>query len=416
MYKDKNGQCYILDNKIESGGDGSVYNIKGEPNLVAKIFHDTKLNNKQVRSIIERKVAAMISMDVSAQMYGALLIAWPKELLYVNGNFCGYVMPKVKRSIKGWYLPLATSIALGTDGFKAKELKEAYPEYTWKYSFQFAYNLAYAVRYAHAKGIIIGNLNPGNLLLDKDTGAIVLIDCDEFDITDIMTGERFPCEVGLPEMLAPELQTVGQLKGKFTTYTDDFSLAILIFRMLMAADPFSGVPIIKESSTEFVSTGVNIVNGNCPYVRNCSMTVPRWTLDFSVLPLSVQNLFKNTFDYNATTALSNRAKRATASEWCSVLAPFGAREPNTEWVTCVGNKRHVYPAHNKSCPWCSKRLGGTVDNKTDYPEYHKGSQDWLRTSLVYAPPKLSDSGKSEACVPNKKDIWGKLKNIWKNNE
>lgn len=76
----------------------------------------------------------------------------------------------------------------------------------------------------HLNDIVIGDMNMKNIHINEK-GQVVLIDCDSFDITNPKTKEHFPCTVGLPEMLAPELQTCGNLaNGKFSKESDDFRL------------------------------------------------------------------------------------------------------------------------------------------------------------------------------------------------
>lgn len=350
------GTIYNLGNQIGSGGEGIVYAIQGSNDKVAKLYKADKLANKMLRDAKERKLKAMMGMNIKYTIDGVLRLAWPIDVLYNQGQMVGFVMPKLSKMLK--IFDIQRCWRPDANNPSTKEVLAVYPNYTWKYAVQFAYNLAWVVRYVHSNGIVIGDLNQNNIYADTSTGAVVLIDCDSFDITDRKTGERFPCEVGLPEMLAPELQTVGQLKGKFTTHTDNFSLAIHIFRLLMRnADPFTGVPSAGASSSAIINANVNIINGNCPYVRNCSVSVPGWAPDFSILPLSVQNLFKKTFDYNATNAISKSSKRATAAEWCNVLAPLAAPEPNPNLKKCTNSQNklhiyHVYSAHNTTCPWC----------------------------------------------------------------
>lgn len=84
-----------------------------------------------------------------------------------------------------------------------------------------------------------------------------------------------------------------------------------------------------------------------------------------MLPPELLNLFDKTFNYTAVTAKRKIASRATAAEWCKALAPFGSKEPNVNLKKCSSNPRHVYSAHNKSCPWCdnkSKTNSRSIDN------------------------------------------------------
>lgn len=388
------GATYNLGSQIGSGGEGTVYSIQGSSDKVAKLYKPDKFANKTLRDAKERKLKAMMGMNIKSTIDGVLRLAWPIDVLYNQGQMVGFVMPKISKMLK--IFDIQRCWRADANNPSTKEVLAVYPGYTWKYAVQFAYNLAWVVRYVHSYGIVIGDLNQNNIYADTDTGAVVLIDCDSFDITDKKTGERFPCEVGLPEMLAPELQTVGQLKGKFTTHTDNFSLAIHIFRLLMRnADPFTGVPSAGASSSAITTANVNIVNGNCPYVRNCSVSVPGWAPDFSTLPLSVQNLFKKTFDYNATTAISKSSKRATAAEWCNVLAPLGAPEPNSNLKKCTNSQNklhiyHVYSSHNTTCPWC--KCEGYVPPKPQLPK----PQSLPKSTTTYTPSVTQQASNSSS--------------------
>ena len=341
---------------IGHGGEGSIYKIIGTPDKVAKIYKAEILADSQNRTERERKLKAMIGMNIEPVVGNILRLAWPVDVLYSHGQMVGFVMPKISKKLKIFDIQRCWRAEPSNPCTQA--VLSVYPGYTWKYSVQFAYNLAWVVFYVHSKGIVIGDLNQNNVYADTTTGAVVLIDCDSFDITDRKTGERFPCKVGWPEILAPELQTDGELKGRFTIYTDEFSLAIHIFRLLMRnADPFGGVPSEGASSSALTIGNPNIKNGNCPYVRKCKLSVPAWAPDISILPLNVQKLFDKTFNYNADTAPLKIKNRATALEWCRALEPLGAREPNVNLKKCTnkGNphyKYHVYAAHNASCPWC----------------------------------------------------------------
>ena len=96
-----------------------------------------------------------------------------------------------------------------------------------------------------------------------------ILDVDSFDITDPDTGERFECTVGISEFLAPELQGRDLRKAKFTKHTDEFALAVHIFQLLMGnAHPFNVkvVDSVKQSLPEN-KLEMNIVNGNCPWVK-----------------------------------------------------------------------------------------------------------------------------------------------------
>ncbi len=344
-YYGQSGACYTTGRRLGSGGEGTVYALSGYDGLVAKVYRDSRFSDVNARSVMERKLKAMLAMHVPYTISGIHRFVWPHDILYENGVMVGFVMPKICTEYKIYDM---------YRGGRNAVRKKLYPDYTWKYSVQFAYHLAWLVNYLHSYNIVIGDFNQSNIAVDVQNGTIVIIDCDSFDITDPVTGEHFPCTVGLPEMLAPELQAVGNLsRAKFTRSSDYFSLAIHIFRLLMDnADPFGGV-ITTGASISSISANQAICNGECAYVRDVpGKKIPSWSQKPSMLPPEILSLFEKTFNYTALTAKKNIPRRATAYDWAVALQPYGMAEPNLKLRCCPVNKNHVYPAHNRICPWC----------------------------------------------------------------
>lgn len=236
----------------------------------------------------------MIKMNIKPKIDNILRLAWPIDILYNQDQMVGFVMPAVTSSIRIWDIHMS-GVAYGRFNINhpiTQKVLRVYPNYTWKYSVQISYNLAWIVSYLHTKGVVIGDLSERNLMIDTNTGAVVLIDCNDFDITDQRTGERFPCDVGWPDTLAPELLIGGQLKGRHTQQSDLFSLAIIIFRLLMcSADPFTGIRSADASASMVENTNVDIVNGNCPYVHDCDLMIPPWGLTLDFLPEEILDCF-----------------------------------------------------------------------------------------------------------------------------
>ena len=356
-YTGSKGKIYEFgDNeKIAAGGEGIVYHIIGDSSHVAKIYKTDHFKTSSERNTTKRKLEAMLKFNIKPICNNKLRLAWPEDILYDNGEMVGFVMPSVTSTTKIYQICR-----------NGKERLRLYPNYSWKHALQFSYLLAWVVAYVHANGIVIGDMNQNNIIMDTKNDTVILIDCDSFDITDPVTKEHFPCTVGFPEMLAPEIQDKLQSSGKmnqapFSRESDNFSLAIHIFRLLMNNQyPFGGVNrTATGSSVSLNNIGVDpdVINGESPYVRSCKYKIRDESPSLSMLPQSLQELFKRTFTYTAVTVRTNIKKRATADEWTKALLPLaGAKVGGSELSECKSNTlsfyKHIYPAHNASCPWC----------------------------------------------------------------
>lgn len=338
---------YKLGNPVKDGqgGEGTVYLIKGHPGLVAKVYHEKVLNRSSwVVDAHRRKLECMLKYKIQIRSRGRLRIAWPTDILLDGGRMVGFVMPRV-RSEHGLYKVWMQDIQ-----------DKIFPKYTWRKSVRVARSLAQAVASLHENNVVLGDLNPKNFLVDR-AGNVILVDTDSYDITDPDTGERFPCQVARAEMLAPELQSYGNLavgRAPFTKETDRFSLAILIFRLLMGGfHPFGCACVAGAvSSSAGITEQTEIVNGNCAYVRNVfGRTISPMSPKLDFLPTEIRSLFDNTFNYTAYSAKSRISSRATAAQWDQALGNLNHRL----FHRCRSNKRHVFPGPSKCCPFCNAK-------------------------------------------------------------
>lgn len=304
------------------GGEGDVYDVIGVPGFVAKVYKPDKRTKER-----ERKLSVMVSNKPNVmEQY-----AWPLDVLYENGQFIGYVMPKIngKEKLRNIYV---------YDKRKGKP---------WSLYIAIAKNLSAAVHNVHEIHQVIGDLNPENILVNPNDGMVTLVDTDSYHISD---GSRtYRCGVSMPEFVAPELQGIHFPSAPLPTFTpesDRFALAVLIFALLMnGAHPFS-CKVISGSSSKFQPID-NIQNGKCAFFldsRSRNMDIPRYAPDLSSLPENIQKLFRRAF----VTGCSMPSLRPTAEEWYNALEQL---EANLK--TCLKDPQHIYYYGAKECPWCS---------------------------------------------------------------
>ena len=357
-YRGRNNTNYVLGSEIASGGEGIVYEVKNNNKLVAKIYHDRKL--KSSRQYMKEKIETMLDQPVDPYVNGKLCITWPTDTLCdVNGNFVGFVMPKID---------VKSSIIRGQRDDKVRFFKN----YNYTYSVAMAYNIALIVSRVHATGSTVGDFNPKNILL-KDTGEVVFVDADSFNIRNRRSGKVYKCTMSVPEMRPPELQGKDLTKDTsvFNEATDSFSLGIHIFQLLMNNQhPFAIiVPKTLRSSSSNSGLESSITQGRCPYVTGSqwAANIPAAAPDINMLPSYIRDLFDRTFSYNASNAVKASVinARPGADEWVAALERFyRSLTDKNERVICNADRSHVYLKSYGSCPFCSalrRRSGGLIN-------------------------------------------------------
>ncbi len=110
-------------------------------------------------------------------------------------------------------------------------------EWTWGEVSEIARPIASALTYAHARGIVHRDLTPGNILIERATGRVVVSDFGLARIarssTSVMTQGML---LGTPEYWSPE-----QARGlESETATDLYALGCLLFWLLAGRTPFEG--------------------------------------------------------------------------------------------------------------------------------------------------------------------------------
>ena len=335
---------YELEKELKSGGEGVVYTITGKPDSVAKIYKQERIEDLQIRKASEEKILAMLDMQFNPRFNGRVIVAWPEDALYDHsGRFLGFTMPKIE-NMKSliWAIRPSDRVLLWPNG------------YHWSHSVAMAYNLTLTVEYLHKAGIVVGDMNTNNILINPQ-GYVTLIDTDSFNITT-KTGKTFKCIVGFPEVLPAELQGKDLTKptNRFTQRTDVFSLAIHIFTLLCNnCHPFGCLNYRNaHGSTSNPQIMGNIIRGYCPYVGNPTNNTVDDALDIEVFPSELRKLFDRAFHYDVTTAVKagTIAARPTATEWRIALGNLY----NEGMTTCSKAPLHEYPrSYRGRCPWCA---------------------------------------------------------------
>lgn len=311
-----------LGKQLGRGGEGAVYEVVGQPTLVAKVYHKRPLSEEQVA-----KLQAMVSCWSSSL---ETIAAWPKALLFdpVSRKPCGILMTKMDGARQLHELYGTTT------------RKRNFPDVGWHHMVLAARNVAAGFQTLHSANIVVGDINQGNLLVDA-TMCVRMIDCDSFQLT--AANRTFNCPVGTPHFTPPELQSQKLRDVVRTVNHDRFGLAVLIFHLLFVGrHPFAGryrgvgdLPIEKA-----------IAERRFAFSRDKAATMvdsPPASLLLEDMPQAVAALFERAFRSEE----KNTSARPAPLEWVQELDLLVRRRKN-----CSFDPIHVHYSQLTECPWC----------------------------------------------------------------
>ncbi|WUI25892.1 hypothetical protein OG976_23330 [Mycobacterium sp. NBC_00419] len=316
---------------IARAGEGTISEIVGHPQWVAKVFHD----DLKDRALKCAKVAAMVDSPPSGavQSDGFAVLTWPLHTLVGPTGPVGYVMHRIDT---------ANAVEIHTisnPSNRAKPLPAApqwTPHVTWLHLVNVAANLCLAVEVVHRVDAVIGDFQERNILVN-DTTRVTLVDCDSMQFTDT-TGHQYLCGVGRPEFTAPELAGLNLATTARHKPSDLFALAVHIHLLLMAGNH----PFLRGTWTghgeqpdamSLAKSGWWAGGPGSPLHTHPVAPPPQF------LPDNIQRLFHRAF----TTGAHDPATRPTAHEWRTALQGLQIR-------TCPHG--HQVPVETEQCPWC----------------------------------------------------------------
>jgi DNA-binding helix-hairpin-helix protein with protein kinase domain len=308
MYRDDRGPIQ-LGRRLGQGGEGIVYEMGGE---AVKIYTapPSADHAAKIRALLTVRTGTLEAVS-----------AWPSRLVYAGRHPVGYVMPKITDHHPVSRISLPAS------------RKQNFPEKPWGWLIHIARNLAAAVDQIHRAGVVIGDLSEANIFV-SGSAFVRVIDVDSFQIS--VNGKSWNTGVGVPMFLPPELQGRDLRSIQRTKNHDAFSLAVLIFQLLMMGrHPWGGNYRNDKSIEDLIATEPFAYGQSA---RSRGMTPPKLSPKMEWLQSDVAAAFE--FAFSSPT-------RPSAHEWALALDRFrGAL------TTCTVSKTHQFVPTQGGCPWC----------------------------------------------------------------
>jgi DNA-binding helix-hairpin-helix protein with protein kinase domain/Flp pilus assembly protein TadD len=316
---DSHGRRLSLADKLAQGGEGAVYDLQGQDELVAKIYHGG----------ISREKAEKLALMVNVRTERLLkLAAWPVDTLFdrPKGVMVGFLMPKVKAHKDVHIL------------YGVKSRLSEFPEARWPFLIQTAANIARAFKVIHEHKHVIGDVNHGSIGVST-RATVTLFDCDSFQVSAL--SHQYLCTVGIDTHTPPELQGRSFRGVVRSTNHDAFGLAVIVFQLLfLGRHPFAGkflgakeTPPLQKLISEY-----RFAYG--PGARSRLMEQPTGTIPLESVSSAAAALFERAFAQGPV--------RPSPDEWIGALEGLASN-----LAQCRANAGHHYLNSSSSCPWCT---------------------------------------------------------------
>lgn len=352
---------------LGKGGEGAVYDVPANHNVVAKLYNAQHTPDAPKQSKLR-------FMAITADKELLSYAAWPQDTLHktYNGPVIGFLMPKVSGRAPVHML------------YSPAHRRQDYPQAAWDFLLLAARNTAAAFAAIHHHGHVLGDVNQGNVLVGADS-KVVLIDTDSFQIN--ADGTVHLCKVGVAHFTPPELQGVQSFdRVPRTSNHDNFGLALLIFHLLFGGrHPYSGVPL-RADTGEVLEKDIQA----CRYAyaldgQQRGFKPPPKSIPITIVPDPIQAMFMYAF-----TEYGTKGGRPTALQWVTALD--GLR---SQLKRCATTLVHVYPGHLGRCPWCALeehgviyfldvRVGATIMESNDFVL----ARIWAAIEAIPTPPTI----------------------------
>lgn len=220
--KDSNGKVYNINtkNEINRGGEGMIISLNN--GKVAKLYFEAN------RAISNEKIKELSCLNSS-------LFIKPEIALY--GDYNGFIMSELNCVD---YFPLYSLYSLSFAS------KKGLPS---DYQSKIANKLISAVENAHNNNIIIGDLNPFNILVN-DKLDVKFIDVDSYETPSCKHNDKL-------------LEEIRDYKnnGFVSKNSDYFALAVCVFNLFTGIHPYKGIHnVYRDNLKDREINNLSLVN------------------------------------------------------------------------------------------------------------------------------------------------------------
>lgn len=316
-----------LGSLLGEGGEGSVF--EGDRESVIKIF-----DRDHVTSHRRKKISLLVEHDIQSK--GACI---PSALISnASGEFVGYMMPR------------ASGREFQRTIFNKRKFAKEFPNWKKVDLVDICISFLTQVRDLHAMNIILGDINPKNLMVDEKKNVFI-IDADSWQL------DGYPCPVGTPMFTSPRMLGTAY-SDKLRTMEDElFAVATMLFMIIMTGQ----FPYVRTGTDGDIVQLIKEGNFAFQYENRNNKDQPEgdWKYMWSHIHKPVKDLFWHTFHKEG----KRYKRRPSATEWLEAFSDYRAYLVNKR-LNFDPMSNDVYPIRNKAfrpdtpiqdCPRCGRK-------------------------------------------------------------
>lgn len=288
MYTYEKGKSITLGSLIAKGGEGEVYNISGDKNNCVKLYRE-RFRTKEKESKL-KYMTNNPPQDIEGQSHK---VCWPKEIIYEDGEFVGFLMPRAfDDSLLPYHLcQLKISKKIDSkwhETFDRDSIKGTISR------LKLCVNIIAAVNRIHATNkYVIVDLKPQNLMVSP-SGKVSIIDMDSVQITE-NEEVLFKAPVSTPEYTPPEVSGVIKKQIAISKDWDIFSLGVLIYEILCGIHPYVGSAKPPNEGLNTIQEKIKINLTHVVKGEDVFQTLPNPHKTYYSFNLDLKNIFKQIF-------------------------------------------------------------------------------------------------------------------------
>ncbi|CBJ80613.1 putative protein kinase [Xenorhabdus bovienii str. Jollieti] len=360
--QDTKGSFYELKREMSRGGQGIIYRTQFPQTLIKGFTNKDELARQHWRN----QIAWLIRQDLSD-----LKLARPVALLAEPR--CGYVM-----ELMDGLVPLQSLL----DSF-LNAGEESLADYLQagglRRRVRILSQLARTLNQLHSRGMLYGDLSPGNIFVSDDPkhAETWLIDCDNISLFTHSGLTFHTPDYGAPEVIRGE--------ALLSSLTDIWSFAVIAYQLLTHNHPFKG-EVISDGEPELEEEALR---GEHPWINDgqdesnrCYTCLPMQLIEHSRLP----ELFSRCFEQGRIRA----SDRPTMAEWLAALTEidehlYTCKHCGGDTILPADLPAEDVASHDTLCFFCDEPVESELVLFEEFLSVVEGSEDQLSEQVNWIP-------------------------------